>query len=52
MTWREWVAARRLLYEEHLGWHLRAKEREQAAKEEREAEAYRRSVQRLKRQQE
>jgi hypothetical protein len=51
MTWVEWNAARQLLYEEQLGVHLRAKDREAAVKEQRKADEYAASVRRLKAQQ-
>lgn len=51
MTWGDWLAARQLLYEERLGVHLRARDTEALAEEQRQAELYRRSVARLKQQQ-
>ena len=41
MTWRQWTAARRLLYEEQMGVHLRSSDN-------RKSSEYQESVARLK----
>lgn len=51
MTWREWMAARQLLFEEHLGIHIRAQNTAQLVADQRKADEYARSVARLKAQQ-
>ena len=48
MTYREWWAARRFLFDERFGPLIRQAEREARAEEERTAAAYRRSVAQLK----
>jgi hypothetical protein len=52
MTYREWWAARRFLFDERFGTLLRQSERQARIEEERTAAAYRRSVAHLKAQQE
>lgn len=55
MTWTDWCAARRYLYEERLGTHLReteqAAERKRLLDEARTAAAYQRGVAEMKKRQ-
>lgn len=51
MTYQRWMAARFLLFQEHMGLHLRAQETEKLAKEQRTSDLYAKSVHELKRRQ-